>query len=143
MSLVVRRPSLFADDPFSLARQLLNWEPVATRAVTNWVPAFEVKETANAYTVRGDVPGVEEKDLEVTVHNNVLSITATRNAEQAQEGESYSVYERQFGSFTRRFALPENADGDKIEAKLAHGVLTLTVPKKAELQPRKIAFSKQ
>ena len=72
----------------------------------------------------------------------MLTVAATRNEEQTKEGELFSVYERQFGSVTRRFSLPENADPEKIEAKLNQGVLTLTVAKKQAAQPRKIALNK-
>ncbi|HVK85621.1 MAG TPA: Hsp20 family protein, partial [Kofleriaceae bacterium] len=70
------------------------------------------------------------------------TVSGRRSAEERKDGESYSIYERQFGSFTRSFQLPELADGDKIAAKLESGVLTLTVGKKAEAKPRKIAVNK-
>ena len=65
-----------------------------------------------------------------------------RRAEERQEGETYALYERQFGSFSRSFSLPDMADGEKIAAKLENGVLTLTIGKKAEAKPRKIALKK-
>ena len=65
-----------------------------------------------------------------------------RQAEERKEGESFALYERQFGSFSRSFSLPDMADGERIEAKLENGVLTLTIAKKAEAKPRKIALKK-
>ncbi|HPH67112.1 MAG TPA: Hsp20/alpha crystallin family protein [Kofleriaceae bacterium] len=140
MSQLTRR---FVQDPFSIAQDLLGWDAFqrATRPA-GWAPAFEVKETKEAFIVRADLPGVAEADLEVSLHHNVLTVAATRNEEQTKEGELFSVYERQFGSVTRRFSLPENADPEKIEAKLNQGVLTLTVAKKQAAQPRKIALNK-
>ncbi len=133
------RPSV--RDPYSLARELLGWDPfVTTRPASAFIPSFEVKETNDAFVLRADVPGVEEKDLDVGIHNGVLTVSGTRQAEERREGESYAVYERQYGSFSRSFSLPDMADGDKIEAKLEHGVLELKIPKKAEAKPRKIAI---
>lgn len=130
-------------DPFSMARELLAWDPFfGGRPATAFAPAFEVKETADAFVLKADLPGVAEGDLDIGVHNNVLTVSGSRSAEERKEGESYALYERQFGSFTRSFALPDMADGDKIGAKLEHGVLTLTIGKKAEAKPRKIALTK-
>lgn len=135
------RPSI--RDPYLLARELLNWDPFfTTRPTSAFAPAFEVKETNDAFVLKADVPGVEEKDLDIAVHNGVLTVSGSRQAEERKEGESYALYERQFGSFSRSFALPDIADGDRIEANLANGVLTLTIAKKAEAQPRKIQIKK-
>ncbi|HWU90206.1 MAG TPA: Hsp20/alpha crystallin family protein [Kofleriaceae bacterium] len=130
-------------DPFSLARELLSWDPFyGGRQVTAFSPAFEVKETNDAFVLKADLPGVLESDLDVAVHNNVLTVSGSRQAEERKEGESYALYERQFGSFSRSFALPDMADGERITAKLEQGVLTLTIAKKAEAKPRKISVNK-
>jgi len=105
-------------------------------------PAFEVKETTDAFVLKADLPGVAESDLDIGVHNNVLTVSGTRSAEERKDGESYALYERQFGSFSRSFSLPDQADGERIEAKLESGVLTLTIGKKAEAKPRKIELKK-
>lgn len=132
-----------ARDPFSVARDLLGWDPfVAGRGTTVFSPAFEVKETPDAFVLKADLPGIAESDLDINVHNQVLTVSGSRAAEERKDGESYSLYERQFGSFSRSFKLPELADGEKIEAKLDSGVLTLTIGKRAEAKPRKIAVSK-
>ncbi len=128
-------------DPFSMARELLSWDPFFSgRPASAFAPAFEVKETNDAFVLRADLPGVTEADLDIAVHNNVLTVAGGRQAEERKEGESYALYERQFGSFSRSFSLPDQADGDRIEAKLDRGVLTLTIGKKAEAKPRKIAL---
>jgi HSP20 family protein len=132
-----------ARDPYTLARELLNWDPFFTaRPASAFAPAFEVKETKDSFVVKADVPGVDEKDLDIAVHNGVLTVSGSRQAEERKEGESYALYERQYGSFSRNFALPDMADGDRIEANLNNGVLTLTIAKKAEAKPRKIAIKK-
>jgi HSP20 family protein len=130
-------------DPFSMARELLSWDPFyGGRQVTAFSPAFEVKETTEAFVLKADLPGVAEADLDVAVHNSVLTVSGIRQAEERKEGESYALYERQFGSFSRSFSLPDMADGERITAKLENGVLTLTITKKAEARPRKIAVNK-
>ena len=132
-----------ARDPFQFARDLLSWDPFfGNRQVSAFVPAFEVKETNDAFLLKGDVPGVAESDIDINVHNNVLTVSGTRNAEERKEGESFALYERQYGSFSRSFSLPDTADGERVEAKLDSGVLTLTIWKKAEAKPRKIALKK-
>jgi HSP20 family protein len=132
-----------ARDPFQMARELLSWDPFfGGRPATAFSPAFEVKETTEAFILKGDLPGVAEADLDINVHNNVLTVSGSRAAEDRIEGESYALYERQFGSFSRSFSLPDMADGDRVEAKLEAGVLTLTVAKKAAAKPRKIALKK-
>jgi HSP20 family protein len=130
-------------DPFTMARELLAWDPFfAGRQVTAFSPAFEVKETADAFVLKADLPGVSDKDLDISLHNSVLTVSGSRSAEERKEGESYALYERQFGSFSRGFSLPDTADGDKIDAKLDGGVLTLTIGKKIEAKPRKINVAK-
>ena len=132
-----------ARDPFQLARDLFAWDPFfGGRQVSAFVPAFEVKETNEAFVVKADVPGVQESNLDIAVHNNVLTVSGTRNAEERKEGDSFALYERQYGSFSRSFSLPDTADGERVEAKLETGVLTLTIWKKAEAKPRKIALKK-
>lgn len=129
-------------DPFSMARDLLSWDPFTGRPASAFSPAFSVKETNDSFVLKADIPGVAESDLDIAVHNNILSVSGSRQAEERKDGETYALYERQFGSFSRSFQLPELADGEKIDAKLEHGVLTLTIGKKAEAKPRKIALTK-
>ena len=128
-------------DPLSLARELLSWDPFVQRP-SAFVPTFEVKETADAFVVRADLPGVKEAELDISVHNGVLSISGSRQGEERKEGESYYLYERQYGSFSRSFSLPEAADAERIDASLDNGVLTLSIGKKVEAKPRKIALKK-
>jgi len=146
MALVTRRENpgtRIARDPFALARDLFAWDLFGdNQRPSSFAPRFEVKERADAFVILADVPGVKEEDLDISLHEGVLSISGTRAGEQKVEGEAYYVYERQFGQFSRSFSLPEIADAEKVEARLADGVLTLTIGKKAEAKPRKIAFKK-
>jgi HSP20 family protein len=130
-------------DPFAMARELLSWDPFfADRRVSAFSPAFEVKETTDSFVLKADLPGVAEADLDISVHNSVLTVSGARQAEERKEGEGYALYERQFGSFSRSFSLPDTADGERIEAKLENGVLTLSIAKKVEAKPRKIAVKR-
>jgi HSP20 family protein len=131
-------------DPLSLARELLSWDPFnyGTRGGQTFAPHFEVKETGDQFVVRADLPGVAEKDVDISVHNGVLSISGHRAAEERREGESYYVFERQYGSFSRAFALPESADAERVDARLESGVLNVTIAKKAEAKPRRIELKK-
>jgi HSP20 family protein len=137
-------PQRYTRDPFQVARDLLSWDPFfgGGRQVTAFSPAFEVKETNEAFVLKADIPGVAEADVDIAVHNNVLTVSGHRAAEERKEGESFALYERQYGSFSRSFSLPDTADGERIAAKLDSGVLTLSIFKKAEAKPRKIALNK-
>jgi HSP20 family protein len=133
-------------DPFRMMRQLLGWDPFQEvmptgRGETLFSPAFEVKEGSDAYTFKADVPGVKEKDLEVTLTGNRLTVTGRREEEKEEKGTTYYAYERSFGSFSRSFTLPEGADEKHVQADLESGVLTIAIPKRPEVQPKKIAVS--
>ena len=143
-SLVRRDQDRSVRDPFSFARELLSWDPFhyGARAAQTFAPSFEVKEAGDKLVVRADLPGLAEKDLDISVHNGVLSISGSRAAEERKEGESFYVYERQYGSFSRSFALPESADPEKVDARLESGVLTVEIGKKVNAKPRKIELKK-
>jgi HSP20 family protein len=97
-------------------------------------PPVDIVEKDNAYEVTADVPGFDEKDIEVKLVNGALCIKGERKSEKEEKKEDYYLSEREFGSFERRFELPEEVDADKIEASLKKGVLTVTLPKKPEAQ---------
>lgn len=144
MSLVLRNNKV-ARDPYAFARDLFGWDPfsaVVERQPSAFVPTFEVKETNEGFVINVDLPGVEDKDLDINLHNGVLTVAGHRDAQERKEGETYALYERQYGSFTRSFALPDVADGDKIDAKLDNGVLTLWIAKKPDAKPRKISIKR-
>jgi HSP20 family protein len=136
-----------AGDPWRTMRSLLSWDPFREiesfprldESVLPNSPAFEVKETKDAYQFKADVPGVQDKDLEVSITGKRLTVSGKREAEKEDRGDRYYTYERSYGSFTRSFSLPDGADTDKIQAALDKGVLSLNVPKKAEVQAKKIA----
>ena len=132
-------------DPYRVARELFRWDPFREMVPwganeTGFVPAFEVKETKDAYIFKADLPGVNEEDLEIFQTGNRLTITGRREAEKEEGDERYYAYERSYGSFTRSFTLPDGVDSEHITGELKNGVLQAIVPKKPEAQPRKISL---
>jgi HSP20 family protein len=107
-----------------------------------WSPAVDVHEEAERFVVRADLPGVKPADIEITADKGVLSLRGTRNFEQkledGQNNGKYSRVERVHGKFVRSFTLPENVQADAIKASFKDGVLELTIPKIAKVEPRRI-----
>jgi len=97
-------------------------------------PAVDMTEDDTAYKITAEVPGLEEKNIEVTVSNDVLTIKGEKHYEKDEKDKNHYMSERAYGSFQRSFALPDGVDRDKIAAALSKGVLTLTLPKSAEAQ---------
>ncbi|MBX3264668.1 MAG: Hsp20/alpha crystallin family protein [Labilithrix sp.] len=134
-----------------MMRRLLGWDPfqemapfvAAEEAGLTFMPAFEVKETKDAYEFRADIPGVAEDDIELTVTGNRLTISGSREAEVEDKKDRYFATERLYGSFVRTFTLPDGVDPEQVTATLANGVLRVVVPKKPETQPKKIAVTSQ
>ena len=88
----------------------------------------------NAYEVSAELPGLDEKNVEVKVTNGVLSIRGEKQEDKEEKKKDYYVRERSFGSFERSFQIPDGVDTDKIEAVFRQGVLKVTLPKKPEVQ---------
>lgn len=107
-------------------------------AVSDWMPAVDVQETADSFVLRADLPGVESKDIDITMENGVLSLRGRRQSETRSEDRGYKRIERISGEFFRRFTLPDTADAESISAKASNGVLTVTIRKRPEVQPRRI-----
>lgn len=107
-------------------------------AVSDWMPAVDIQETNDAFVLRADVPGVDPKDIEVTMENGTLSLRGRRQSESSEEENGYRRIERVTGEFYRRFTLPETADADAISAQTGHGVLTIRIGKRPEVQSRRI-----
>ena len=105
---------------------------------TNWVPPVDIQETKAAYEVSADLPGVDPKDIGISLEAGVLTIQGRRESETTDEGQGYTRTERFYGSFFRRFRLPDTADGENISARTEQGVLKLHVPKKEKALPKKI-----
>jgi len=129
-------------------QELMGWDPL--EVMNQWltgggreggltfVPAFEVKETKDAFIFKADLPGVDEKDLEVTITGDRIVVSGKREFEKRDESDRFYTYERSYGSFSRAFTLPEGVNPDAVNADLKNGVLTLTLPKRPEIHPRRI-----
>jgi HSP20 family protein len=96
------------------------------------VPAVDVAEDDKAVTLTAELPGMKEDDVEVVLRDDMLTVKGEKKSERKEDKENYHLTERRYGAFERTFRLPETADADKIKAAFDDGVLTVTVPKKAE-----------
>ncbi len=98
------------------------------------MPAVDVSETDKAYEITAELPGMDEKNVEVKVANGVLTIKGEKQDEKEEKKKDYYMRERSFGSFERTFSVPDGVESDKIEASFKKGVLSVTLPKSAEAQ---------
>jgi HSP20 family protein len=117
------RGSLFDPTPFRRAE-------TAFRTM----PAVDVAEIEKAYEIKAELPGLDEKDIEVKVANGILFIKGEKQEEVEEREKDYYRRERSFGSFERSFQLPDDIEDDKIDATFKNGVLSVTLPKSAEAQ---------
>ena len=116
-------------------RSIFDLEPLWRREIAlGAIPAVDIIDKDNAYEVTADVPGFDEKNIEVKVVDDALVIKGERKSEKEEKKKDYYLSERDFGAFERRFNVPEGVDVEKIEATLKKGVLTVRLPKKPETQ---------
>src|SRR5262249_25268004 len=104
----------------------------------NFAPPVDVYEDEHSVTLKIEVPGIEEKDIDVRVENNTLTVQGERNFEKEEKEENFRRVERQYGSFTRSFTLPNTVDIDSIQANYDKGILKIQLAKKAEAKPRQL-----
>ncbi|MGQ9800421.1 MAG: Hsp20/alpha crystallin family protein [Candidatus Saccharicenans sp.] len=109
---------------------------------STWSPAVDIYETENELVLTAELPGVEEKDIEIKVEDNTLSLKGERKFEKETREENYHRIERAYGSFYRSFSLPQYVDQDKISAEYENGLLKIHMPKKPEVKPRKVKILK-
>ncbi|SFM54148.1 Hsp20/alpha crystallin family protein [Marinobacter pelagius] len=105
---------------------------------SDWAPAVDIKETDQAFTVEAELPGMSKDDVKVTVHDGVLTIKGERRQEEETEDKKMHRIERFYGSFMRRFTLPDNVDENSVKANFKDGVLTLTINKAEPKEPKAI-----
>ena len=108
------------------------WPTLYSRDERLTVPELDVRESTDAITVEAELPGVDEKDVTVTLANGVLTIKGEKKQDKEEKGESYHLTERSFGSFERSLRLPDSVDDAKVEARFDKGVLKVTAAKKPE-----------
>jgi HSP20 family protein len=107
-------------------------------SVATWGPALDVSETEDALEIQAELPGVDPENIEITVSGDELVIRGEKTARVEESERSWHRVERRHGSFERTLRLPESVDADSIEATSSHGVLILKLPKREEVQPRRI-----
>jgi len=97
-------------------------------------PAVDIVEKEKAYEITAELPGLDEKDIEVKLSDGSVTIKGAKKEEREEKSKNYHLHERHFGSFERHFSVPAGVDAEKIEAKFNQGILTVTLPKKPEAQ---------
>lgn len=105
-----------------------------------WSPRVDVREEAERFVIRADVPGIDPAAIEVSMDKNVLAISGERATEPASASGQFSRQERPYGRFQRRFTLPDSVDAERITASNRHGVLEIAIPKKVQSAPRRIVI---
>ena len=109
-----------------------------TTTAADWSPAVDIKEEADRFVIHADVPGVDPKDIDISMEEGVLSLSGERKSESRSEQDGWKRTERLTGRFLRRFTLPEGTDAEHISAQGKHGVLEISIPKIAKVAPKKI-----
>ncbi|HXN06964.1 MAG TPA: Hsp20/alpha crystallin family protein [Nitrospiria bacterium] len=104
----------------------------------DWVPAVDIFEKDDAFILKAELPGMEMKDIDITVEGGTLQVKGHRQLEHEEKREDYHRVERVYGQFNRYFSLPDSVNAEKIEAAYDKGVLTVTMGKKEEVKPKKI-----
>lgn len=110
-------------------------------ATSLWTPPVDIKEEESCFVLKADVPGVDRKDIDVTMENGLITIKGERKLETDQDLNGFRRVERRHGTFYRRFSLPDYADAERISAKCKDGVLEVTVPKLQKAQPKRITVT--
>jgi HSP20 family protein len=138
-------------DPFL---SLANWQEQVNRifenalpgrgdasAMTAWAPSVDIYETENELVLKADLPDIDEKDLDIRVENDMLTLRGERKFEQKVKEENYLRIERTYGSFSRSFSLPNTVNPEAIKAEYKNGVLTVEMPKRAESKPKQVKIN--
>jgi HSP20 family protein len=106
--------------------------------LTAWAPAVDIFETEQELVLKADLPDVDQKDIDVRVENNMLTISGERKFEQSEKQDNYLRVERAYGTFSRSFALPSTVNPERVIAEYKNGVLTVKMAKREEARPKQI-----
>jgi HSP20 family protein len=110
-------------------------------AARRWVPAMDLVENEHEFVLRADLPGLSDKDVNIELDDNVLTVSGERKSEHEERKEGYYRVERSSGSFSRSLTLPEGVDPEAVKANFDRGVLEIRIPKPEQRKPRKVAIS--
>ena len=142
MSLAHHKPvNLFNQFNDEMNRHFSTTRAGAANQEHGWLPAVDIREEDTRYLINADVPGINSKDIEITLEDGVLSIKGERNTETGVSEEGYRRRERTHGTFMRQFTLPDTVDANSISASAKDGVLEVTIPKQDKPVPKKITVS--
>ncbi|MDD3581680.1 MAG: Hsp20/alpha crystallin family protein [Desulfobacca sp.] len=103
-----------------------------------WAPVVDISESADQVTVKAEIPGLEAKDIDISLSGDLLTIKGEKKSEREEKDENYHLVERSYGSFSRSLRLPVGVEAEKIQASYKQGVLTITCPKKEEVKAKPI-----
>jgi HSP20 family protein len=112
--------------------------PGFTREEREWLPNIDISETDKEFVVRAEVPGIDKKDIDITLTEGLLTIKGERKHEKEGKDECYHRKESRYGSFSRTFRFPSELERDKVDAKYDNGVLKVTIPKAEKAAAKKI-----
>jgi HSP20 family protein len=109
------------------------------QSVVDWAPPADIREEEKQFVIHADLPGVEPKNIDVSLEKGVLTIRGRRDLESRDEKNGFRRVERVSGEFFRRFSLPDTADSQSVKARFTNGVLEVSIPKQAQVLPRRIS----
>ena len=135
MNIAIREPWALLN---RLSRDFNGYQRAPASTEVSFIPAVDVREDKERFVVQADLPGVKPEDIEITAEKGILTLRGQRKNEARENAEGYERVERVAGSFTRRFALPENVQADAIKAKFTHGVLEVSIPKQPVAAPTRV-----
>ena len=142
MELVPWRPfgeiSPFRKEMNDLWSRFFGETPLARGLTEEWSPSVDILETKDSFVIKAELPGLEAKDVNVSISGDLLIIKGVKKKEEEEKDEHHYCAERYYGSFQRTFQLPTGVHGDKVEAKFKNGVLKVTLPKGEEAKKKEI-----
>ncbi|MGQ9510267.1 MAG: Hsp20/alpha crystallin family protein [Thermodesulfobacteriota bacterium] len=112
--------------------------PARIEEVSEWFPSLDVSETDSEYIIKVEVPGIDPKDINISLMNNILTIKGEKKQEKEEKEENYHLLERSYGSFTRSIRIPSQIQNDHINASYKNGVLKIILPKTEEAKKKEI-----
>lgn len=112
--------------------------PARVEEAVEWLPTLDVSETKNDYVIKAELPGIDPKDIDISLTNDLLTIKGEKKQEKEEKEENYHLIERSYGSFTRSIRLPGQVQSNKINASFKNGVLKVTLPKTEEAKKKEI-----
>lgn len=131
----------FRDEMEDVFNKFFAGDGINGQAMKAWTPRMDVEETEKEILVKADIPGVDPKDVDIQVVDNVLTVRGGKEERKEEKKKNYHRTERFVGQFFRSISLPAGIDADKVSATSVNGTVTITIPKRPEAQPKKIAIA--